>query len=176
MITGIVYANNTAYYEGNKIFNLTFKKKKNQVGTFSFKAYALDSTDLNNIKERNIVQILLNGKVMFEGYIRKVKYDRYNMMWDVEGESLEGILNTINTSNPVTLRMGYNGDLMTTKELVREVMFRLAGIRPTGPNGWSITGDDGVPLFFYRVEQRTVLDHIAALARLSNYTFRCYLK
>ena len=72
-ILGAVYINGNAYYEDNKIFNLYFKKKKNQVGRFEFDAYTLNSSDLANMKERQIVVIQVWGTTRMYGYITKVK-------------------------------------------------------------------------------------------------------
>lgn len=172
---GAVLINGTTYASGNKIFNLHFKKKKNQVGIFSFNAYGLSSTDINNFKERQILIIMVNGTIRLEGYIDRVTHDKQTEIWTIEGKSLEGILDTKVTDLPVVVRQGYNGDLPYTKELVCEAMFRFGRFSWYGFGGWRIVGDIGVPLFFYKFESRTVLDHIANLARISGYDWRCYL-
>jgi hypothetical protein len=173
--SGILYANGTAYYEGNKIFNLYFKIKKNQVGICSFNGKTLDSTDLTNLSERQIIIIKVFGTTRFEGYIKKVTKDKYTHIWSFEGESLAGILDTRVTNIPVIVRMQENGDLPYTKELVHEAVLRFGGFTRTGTGGWQIVGGLGVPLFFYKFEARSVVDHISNLARISGYDWRCYL-
>lgn len=172
---GEIYINGTLYKQGNKIFNLYFKQKKNQVGAFSFNAYGLSSTDITNFNERQMILIQVNGTTRFEGYIVKRTQDKQTKIWTIEGRSLAGILDTKVTNVPVVVRQGYNGDLPYTKELVHEAMFRFGGFAWYGTGGWRIVGDIGVPLFFYKFESRTVLDHIANLAKISGYDWRCYL-
>lgn len=174
-LLGAVYANGTAYHENNKIFNLYFKKKKNQVGRFEFDAYSLDATDLTNLKERQIVVIQVWGTTRMYGYITKVTKDKQTHIWHIEGQSLEGILDTKTTDIPIVVRMEYNGDLPYTKELIHEAMFRFGRFSSTGTGGWQIIGGLGVPLFFYKFESRTVLDHISNLSKISGYDWRCYL-
>lgn len=174
-IYGIVYANGEAYYAGNKIFDLYFKKKKNQVGVCSFQAHSLSSTDLDNLKERQIIVIEVNNTTRFEGYIKKVTKNKETKIWTIEGESLEGILDTQVTDIPVVVRQGYDGDLPYTKELVHEAMFRFGRFSKSGAGGWQITGGLGIPLFFYKFEARSVLDHVANLSKISGYDWRCYL-
>ena len=170
-----LYINGTVYYEGNKIQNLYFKQKKNQVGRFEFDAYSLDSDDLTNITERQIVLIQVWGTTRFYGFISKVTKDKFTRIWHVEGQSLAGILDTKVTDIPVVVRMGTDGDLPYTKELIHEAMFRFGGFTRTGTGGWQIIGGLGTPLFFYKFEARTVLDHISNLAKISGYDWRCYL-
>jgi len=175
MISGIVIINGTSYHEDNKIFNLYFKQKKNQVGIFSFDAYSLDETDLENIKERQIVVIMVFGTIRMYGYIEKVTKDKFTHTWHVEGKSLAGILDTKVTDVPVVIRLSPDGDLPYTKELVHEAMFRFGGFKKTGDTGWRIVGGDGVPVNFYKFEARTVLDHISNIAKISGYDWECYL-
>lgn len=175
VVSGTVYVNGEAYHEGEHIFNLYFKQKKNQVGMFSFQAHSLSATDLANLAERQIIIIQVFNTTRFEGYIKKITKDKQTHIWTIEGESLAGILDTKVTNLPVVVRQGYNGDLPYTKELVHEAMFRFGRFAWYGTRGWRIVGDIGVPLFFYKFEARSVLDHIANLARISGYDWRCYI-
>lgn len=170
-----VYANGYAYSSYEKIFNLYLKQKKNQVGRFDFDAYNLDATDQSNLSERQIVLIEVWGTTRMYGFITKVSYDKFTRMWHIEGQSLAGILDTKATDIPIVVRMGYDGDLPYTKELIHEAMFRFGRFDRTGTGGWQIQGGLGIPLFFYKFEARSVLDHISNLAKISGYDWRCYL-
>lgn len=170
-----VYINGEAYNGDNKIMNLYFKQKKDQVGRFEFDAYALDSDDLENFVERQILFIDVWGTTRMYGFITKVSYDKFTHIYHIEGQSLAGILDTKTTNIPCILRLSDAGVPPYTKELVREIVFRFGGFKSTGTSGWTISGDIGVPLFFYKMDVRTVLDHVSTLAKISGYNWRCYM-
>ena len=77
-----------------KVFNVRFKQKLNQVGTFSFTAIkdALTSAEKNKLVPGMIIRISVGGNIRFEGYITNVTKDKSRRLWEVEGESLAGSL------------------------------------------------------------------------------------
>lgn len=167
----------TTEFDGSKVYNIYFKKKLNQIGIFEFDVIedALSATDLTLLTVNTIIQIVVEGTIRFEGFIKKITEDKGNLSWHIEGESLEGILGTRTTRTPVTVRSGVNQTTITGKGLVQQLVFRFGGFATTGDTGWSIIGGNGIDTWFYKLESRAIVDHISNIAKLSGYDWRVYL-
>jgi hypothetical protein len=62
-----------------------------------------------------------------------------------------------------------------TKNILADIVFNKGRFSSSGDRGFSVVGGEGVFLFFYKVEQRTVLDHLVNLAKIAGYDWRVYL-
>jgi hypothetical protein len=170
-----VIANGTTY-DGNKIVRLYYKSRLNQVGRFEFDGISFDATDVTNFAPNTIIIIYVNGVNRFEGYVQKIKFDKSKGYYHVEGQSLAGILSTKVTNVPVIIRMSNEDYTRTmTKNILAHIIFSKCRFSSSGDRGFSVVGGDGVFLFFYKIEQRTALDHLANLAKIAGYDWRVYL-
>jgi len=162
---------------GAKAYNIYFKQKLNQVGRFEFYAVknALSTAERALLVPGAIVRISVAGTIRFEGYISIITEDKSGKIYEIEGYSLAGILNTRTTRTPVALRGGVDGDLITGKQIVQQAVFRFGGFATTGNTGWSITGGDGVDTYFYKFESKSILDHVVGAAKSSGYDWRVYI-
>ena len=167
-----------------KVFNVRFKQKLNQVGTFSFTAIkdALTSAEKNKLVPGMIIRISVGGNIRFEGYITNVTKDKSRRLWEVEGESLAGILATRTTRQPVLLRGGLDGrvglETISASQIVQQAVFRFGGFATTGQTGWTISAPDytsSASTWFYKYEAVPVLNHILNAARLAGWDWRVYV-
>lgn len=172
--TATVYIGDSEYDENN-IFNLSFKQKLNQVGRFQFEAHGLTDDDLDILCEQAIITIKVEGVARFYGFINKVTTDKYKKTWHFEGPSLAGIFDTKVTRLPIILRRGSGGTTINAKDVLAEVLFHYGAFYDIGSAGFKLVGGNGSPLFFYKIETRSVLDQIVSLAKISGYDWQVYL-
>lgn len=170
-------------YDEENVFNLYFKKKKNQIGRFEFDIHGT-YYDSDIIKERAYIRISVNDKGMFDGYITKIQEVQTRNIYHIEGESIEGILATKTTGIPVTLlQEGGKTEYGVYPPITRDsksyahaflsnILFRSAKLEYTD---WKLIGDSGSHIFFYRCEPRAVIDHLNSLSKISGYDWECYL-
>lgn len=161
----------TTTYSTDKIFNLYFKYKLNQLGRFEFDAIELTDADQALLIKGAELSIYVNDTKRFDGYIEKVVYDEKRYRWHFDGLSMGGLLTKRSTRTPVTVRAGVNYTSLTAKQLVQQCLFRFGGFATTD---WSLVGGEGEDLFMYKLESRTILDHICNLAKVSGYDWRIY--
>ena len=170
-----IIANGTTY-DGNNISSLYYKSRLNQVGRFEFDGIGFDATDVTNFAANTIIIIYVNGINRFEGYVQKIKLDKTKGYYHIEGQSLGGILTTKVTNTPIIIRHTNEDYTRTvTKNILADIVFNRARFASSGDRGFSVTGGDGIFVFFYKIEQRTVLDHLVNLAKISGYDWRVYL-
>jgi len=171
-----IYINGNLYTE-NRIYNCYFKSRLNQVGRFEFDAALLTDTEIaDDVKESSIVIIKVNTVTRFEGFIKKVQYNKSALTWHVEGEGLGGILGLKRTQDPVVMEMNAsNFNVTYTKYVAAEVIFNQCGFPTSGTNGWQVSGVNGMNHFSYYIENRTAIDHVIQLAKTANLDWRCYL-
>jgi hypothetical protein len=174
-----IIANGTTY-DGNNISSLYYKSRLNQVGRFEFDGIGFDATDVTNFAANTIIIIYVNGVNRFEGYVQKIKLDKTKGYYHIEGQSLGGIFATKVSTLPILVKRtdwATAGDWRYNyaKTLIAYILFEQCGFSKSGDSGFSVVGGNGAQFFYYKVEQRTALDHITNLSKISGYDWRVYL-
>jgi len=170
-----VYIDGTQYDE-SVIRNFYMKDKLNQVGRFEFDMVFLNDSDITRVKENTIIYIYIKDTCRMQGFIKKITHDKSTRTRHVEGESLAGILAKKRDMTPAIFDISAPHSKRWTKNIAAEVIFNRCGFYHSGPGGWKIIGADGVNHFHYNMENRTALDHVVQLAKISNTDWRCYIE
>lgn len=169
-----VYIDGTQYTT-NRIFNLYFKDKMNEVGRFEFDIHSVTSDDLTRICVNAVLFIQVHDITRFYGFIKKIQYNKSRLTYHIEGESLGGILGTKRTQDPVVMEMSSGMTKTYTKYVAAEIIFNQCGFATSGTSGWQITGTNGCQHFAYYIENRSAIDHVIQLAKIANMDWKCYL-
>ena len=171
--TTIIYLPDSITTEKN-IWGIYFKKKQNQIGRFEF-SIAANEADTDIIKKNNYVTIAVRGKYRFDGYITKISKNSSSGIWRVEGEGIGGILKGKTTGLTCYFGSVFMKDPSPAIDYLNTILFYRCGL---SKSDWKIVGIPGYPgtrIQFYKLDARSLIDHLNMLAKISGYTWSCYI-